>query len=77
MRGRGYGTALTRRLCSRAASDGVTELYALTTTAAAFFEDLGFERVARDDVPAAVRATREFDELCPSSAVCLCRRLNR
>jgi N-acetylglutamate synthase-like GNAT family acetyltransferase len=33
-----------------------------------FFERLGFRDVDRADVPADVRATREFREVCPETA---------
>ena len=47
---------------------GVRQLYLLTTTAAALFERWGFRSLARDAVPEAVRATREYSSLCPSTA---------
>lgn len=74
-RGRGVGRAMVEELAARAAAQGVTELYLLTTTAAPFFETVGFEPVARSDVPAAIAGTREFTSLCPASAVTLRRRL--
>lgn len=70
-RGRGYGTALCDALEERARNDGVGTLYLLTTTASAFFRRRGYEPVAREDVPPAVRRTAEFTDLCPASAVCL------
>ncbi len=71
-RGEGIGRGLCERLAERASAAGVERLYLLTTTAADFFRDLGYENVARADVPAAVRETSQFSELCPSTAVCLC-----
>lgn len=67
-RGKGFGSDLVTLLESRARDDGVAELYLLTTTAAGFFADRGYERVDREAVPSAIRGTREFAELCPDSA---------
>lgn len=74
-RGRGYGTALCDELERYARERGVERLYLLTTTAAAFFERRGYETVSRADVPASVRSTTEFAELCPASATCMRREL--
>jgi amino-acid N-acetyltransferase len=43
-------------------------LYLLTTTAEGFFPKLGFERIARSEVPASVQTSIEFTSACPSSA---------
>lgn len=75
-RGRGYGTALCDGLEARARSDGVETLYLLTTTASAFFDDHGYERIDRETVPTAVRETAEFAELCPQSATCMRKALD-
>lgn len=65
----GLGRALIAdRLRAAAHLDGV---YLLTTTAAAFFRALGFTDAARDQAPAALRASSEFASVCPSTAVCL------
>jgi len=74
-RGRGLGTALCAALERRAAERGVTDLYLLTTTAAEFFADRGYERIDRVEAPPAVRATREFDALCSDAAVAMRRPL--
>jgi amino-acid N-acetyltransferase len=72
-RGEGVGRALCEGLAERAAAAGVRRLYLLTTTARDFFPTLGYEEVDREDVPAPIRETRQFSELCPSSAACLCK----
>lgn len=74
-RGRGHGTAICDRLETRAAAAGLETLYLLTTDAAGFFADRGYEPVDRDAVPPAIAGTRQFASLCPDSAVCLCTRL--
>lgn len=67
-RGRGVGAALTRDRIAAAADRSLAALYALTTGAGGYFSRFGFRRIDRDAVPAPVRASSEFDELCPSSA---------
>jgi arsenite methyltransferase len=66
-RGHGAGEALVRERLGYATSRGVRRVYLLTTTAAPFFARLGFTPVSRDDVPASVRRSPEFD-ICPGSA---------
>ncbi len=74
-RGEGVGTALCDALEARAAEAGVERLYLLTTTAAGFFADRGYERVERSDVPESVRGTAEFAELCPDTATVMTKPL--
>jgi amino-acid N-acetyltransferase len=74
-RRRGYGTAVCDALEARARTDGVRTLYLLTTTAAPFFRGRGYEVIDREDVPSSIRRTTEFEDLCPSSAVCMARPL--
>ncbi len=73
LRGSGIGGALVRRLAALARREGVERFYLLTTTAEAFFTRRGFARTARAGVPAAIAGTREFQSLCPVSAVCMTR----
>jgi len=70
-RGTGRGTKLVRELIHEARRLGISRLWLLTTTAAPFFARLGFEEVHRDVVPDAIRATREFRDICPASATCM------
>lgn len=71
MRGRGHGTRICLELEDRAAEAVCTAIYLLTNDAGGFFEQLGYERVDRSSVPDAIRSTREFSELCPSTADCM------
>ena len=71
VRGNGYGTALCDGLEAEASAANVETLYLLTTTAAGFFADRGYEEIERTDAPAAIQRTAEFDELCPATAVCM------
>lgn len=67
-RGRGLGRRLTARALEAAAGRGAREVYLLTVTARDFFKRLGFSAVAREDVPAPLRQSLEFREVCPASA---------
>lgn len=71
LRGQGYGVGLSEALEAEAERAGVETLYLLTTTAAGFFADRGFEAIARRDAPASIRETEEFADLCPDSATCM------
>jgi len=74
-RGRGLGSQLVHDAESYAATIGVQMLYLLTTTAAQFFASLGYTETNRQQVPAAIQATAEFATICPSSAVCMVKRV--
>lgn len=74
-RGAGLGQKLVQRAEQHAKKLGLQMLYLLTTTARDYFLRLGYEETARDAVPAAILATREFAALCPQHAVCLSKRL--
>lgn len=71
----GLGRHLVMQLEDQARRQGVQALYLLTTSAERFFTHLGYNRQARENVPAAIQASREFSELCPDSAVCMFRTL--
>lgn len=73
-RGRGLGQILVAHVEHVARQDGIPSLYLLTTDAAAYFARIGYRQVAREDVPAAVRAHVQFRSLCPASATVLVRR---
>src|SRR5436190_2703853 len=72
-RSRGLGRALVTRVIADAEARGLRALYLLTTTAEHYFPSLGFHQIARDEVPQEVRATGEFQGVCPASAVTMCR----
>lgn len=74
-RGNGYGSLLCQQLIERAAAHDVKQLYLLTTTAEAFFEDLGFDERQREDAPSAIQQTSEFRGLCPETATCMAKEI--
>ncbi|MEO0576661.1 MAG: arsenic resistance N-acetyltransferase ArsN2 [Pseudomonadota bacterium] len=67
-RASGCGQALLNSLEHNAQTRGLRSLYLLTNTAEHFFARHGYHPIAREDVPDAVRQTREFSQLCPDSA---------
>lgn len=75
-RSRGVGRALVTRAIAEAEARGIRALYLLTTTAEHYFPSFGFSKVARADLPEAVRATREFTTACPDSATAMSRVLS-
>jgi amino-acid N-acetyltransferase len=75
MRGRGLGQGLCERLFLHARAQGVRELYLLTLDTEAYFHALGFRRVKRASAPDAIRGTRQFEGLCPTSATLMVRDL--
>lgn len=67
-RGKGLGRRTVEALLVEARKSGIERLWLLTTTAEDFFAAIGFAPVARQAAPPAIRATREFRDLCPASA---------
>jgi len=70
-RARGLARSITDQLLRQAESEGRAAVYLLTETAEDYFARQGFERVAREQVPAAITRTRQFSSLCPDSASCM------
>lgn len=74
-RGTGVGRQLVEHLLERAESEGIEELFLLTTTAEKYFPRFRFAPTTRSAVPAAVKASAEFQGACPDSAVVMTRRI--
>lgn len=70
-RAQGYGTEICLELEDKIAASLGTAIYLLTTDASGFFEQLGYEQIERDAAPDTIQSTREFSDLCPSTAVCM------
>jgi N-acetylglutamate synthase-like GNAT family acetyltransferase/SAM-dependent methyltransferase len=64
----GVGTALVLDRLQWAEEAGVNSLYLLTTDAARYFHRHGFRAVAREAAPSEIQQSREFSEMCPSTA---------
>jgi len=76
-RGKGIGKMLYERILAYAHLQGIKELYLLTTTAEGFFSKLGYSKVERNNIPKPIQTTEEFHSLCPSTAVCMVKRINK
>jgi len=76
-RGEGLGRAVVAAAERLAAELGMTELYLLTETAEGWFSRLGYERIERAEIPAAVQDSVEFTTACATTAAVMVRRLPR
>jgi amino-acid N-acetyltransferase len=70
-RSNGLGRRIVRQLLDRLASRGIREFYLLTTTAEAYFRKRGFKTIDRDEVHPQLLSSREMQDACPTSAVCM------
>jgi len=68
-RGIGVGERIYSLLVSNINSTGINKVYLLTETAIDYFKKIGFIILSRENVPAAITNTKQFRELCPSTAV--------
>jgi amino-acid N-acetyltransferase len=68
LRGQQLGKQIVHDLLQQAREAGMNEVYLLTQTAFFFFQKLGFTEVQRDLVPAEIKASSEFSQMCPSTA---------
>lgn len=75
VRKEGLGTRLLAHAELMARASDVSELWLLTTTAAGFFRRAEYADVERDTASAEVQASAQFAQLCPTSAVCMTKRL--
>ncbi|NJL87375.1 MAG: hypothetical protein HC886_17575 [Leptolyngbyaceae cyanobacterium SM1_1_3] len=70
------GRQLVEEIETYAQYQGVKTLFLLTTTASDYFQKLGYHRCDRQQVPAEIANTSEFQHLCPDSAACLVKSLD-
>ncbi|MEG9328032.1 arsenic resistance N-acetyltransferase ArsN2 [Salinimicrobium catena] len=56
-------------------SQGISDIYLLTTTAEKYFLKKEFLKVDRKSVPFEIRQSREFRSICPASAVAMHRQV--
>jgi N-acetylglutamate synthase-like GNAT family acetyltransferase len=73
-RRRGRAEKMTEIMLEMLANIEISDCYLLTTTAEKLAERLGFTRIDSATAPEAVRASRQFAELCPSSAALMHRK---
>lgn len=74
-RGNGIGRKIYHLLEEKASSLGINVLFLLTESAEGFFSNLGFLVKPRSEVPDSIKRTKQFKELCPSSAKVMFREL--
>ncbi|MBU9512553.1 arsenic resistance N-acetyltransferase ArsN2 [Burkholderia multivorans] len=75
VRDAGLGRAIVSQLIARSRAWNVRSMVLLTTTAAGYFAHLGFERITRDQVPASVLVSSQFQGACPTSAGAMLKEL--
>lgn len=74
-RSKGIGLMLLNKLFSLAFLNNIKMLYLLTTTAEDYFLNYGFIKIRRETVPEEIKNTKEFSSICPSSAICMMRKI--
>jgi amino-acid N-acetyltransferase len=72
----GLGVELVRFIENYVQQQGVEAVYLLTTTAATFFLNRGYEIIDREEVPDFIKQTSEYCTVCPSSATVMRKRLS-
>jgi len=77
LRGSGIGGQLVDALESLARDSGMDRLVLLTQTAAPFFLRRGYRAIDREQAPYSVQSSAEFRSLCPASATCMIKPLDR
>jgi amino-acid N-acetyltransferase len=77
LHGQGRGGALVAAAERLAEQRGMDDLYLLTDTVPGFFALHDYLRVQRTSVPPGIQETAQFASLCPSTAVCMHKRLRR
>lgn len=64
----GVGRQLVSLVLQEAKRRGIGQVFLLTTTAPDYFTRFGFRRIGREQAPAALNASAEFQGACPDSA---------
>lgn len=67
-RGIGVGGKIYALLERKISNVGINKLYLLTETATDYFKKVGFTIRVRENIPEAILRTKQFRELCPSTA---------
>lgn len=63
-----YGKQLVRDVCHSAQRLGIADVYLKTVSAKAFFDGLGFEVLAYEQIPTSLKKSSQFRGACPASA---------
>ena len=67
-RNKAYGKQVVRDLCQCAQRQVIRDVYLKTVSARPFFDGLGFQALAYDQVPKSLRQSSQFRGACPASA---------
>jgi len=76
MRDKGIGSLLVAHIERHARSQGVRQIYLLTSTAESFFARRGYTPLDRQLAPGPIQKTREFAALCPASSAFMAKVLD-
>lgn len=74
-RNNGIANSLLQQILQISKENKIQTLFLLTTTAQNYFLKHGFEIVERNQLPDVIQNTKEFQDICPVSAVCMKRDL--
>lgn len=74
-RNNGIANSLLQQILQISKENKIQTLFLLTTTAQNYFLKHGFEIVERNQLPDVIQNTKEFQDICPVSAVCMNRDL--
>jgi amino-acid N-acetyltransferase len=76
-RGHGLGTALVATACRQAQRNNAKRIVLLTTDAARFFTAMNFTTLDRSGLSGPIIASRQFSDICPSTATVMVRTIDR
>ena len=74
-RNKNIASSLVEKLENYGSTLGVSAMYLLTETAPGYFEKKGYQKINREEVPAALQASSEFSHVCPVSAIVMQKEL--
>jgi amino-acid N-acetyltransferase len=66
---------LLHALLKHATASGIQKIYLITTTAEYYFGANGFSNISREKISSSIAQTREFKDLCPSTATVMIKEL--
>jgi len=76
-RRKGIAKKVYMQLESMAYESGVKAFYLITESAVSYFTRLGFVPLSRQNVPKEIKSTKQFREICPTSATVMYRDISR
>ena len=75
-RGKGLAALLITHAEHKAKQGGAASMALLTTASSSIFARHGYLPIERRDAPEAIKATQQFESLCPASATLMLKVLN-